>query len=404
MATEWTYRDRLCNVSCSMYGSEPAEIQKLTRALNVIVKDLGETSLYDPLLWQMLRGRNFTDRMIESAVRHVEDGIRMKCISRANELKEKERKERERREEQARMEREKAQHDASVDAARYAVEGLQFGVDWAMQPGTTEYVVVKMKSLGHDKFKRRDESPREMARVIELIKEKLRSVVKDLGTEALDDPALVRAFRDQGADSDDYLEAVRQVKREREVKSMFESLQSNMRLVASTKNPWEYARKHPMSNGDMLFDTESQKTLMWSNGVLEELSNEPSPEVKRQFEQIEAVIGTMEGASAEEITKKLHEMVDGDPSFTAVRKDLNGETVKERLAGMGVTFTSPDESVNLLAERLENENPKKDEERWRKKRIVKEAGHFENLRNTKYGQDGKKGSLWSRIKSAIYGR
>lgn len=400
MATEWAYRDRLCNVRCSMCGSEPIEIMKLTQALNVIVKDLGETSLSDPLLWQILRGRDFSDRMIESAVKHVQDGLRMKCISRANELKEKERKERERkerelREAQDRMESEKAQHDASVDASRYALDGLQFGVDWAMQPGTTEYVVAKMKSLGHDQFKRKENSPGEIVRCISIIKEKLRSVVKELGLDALDDPALVRAFQDDGADFDDYCEAARQVRREKETERMLESLQSSMRIVASTDNPWAYARRHPMSNGDVLFDTERQKSMVWSNGCLEEISNEPSPEVKRQVEQIEEIIGTYDSETAEKVLREMNALEEMKP---------NGEPVIERLAGMGVTFTSPDESVNLLAERLENENPKKDEGRWRRKRIVKEAGHFENLRNTKYGQDGKKGTLWSRIKSAICGR
>lgn len=389
------YRDRLCNVTCSMYGSEPAEILKLTRALNVIVKDLGETSLDDPILWQMLRRRNFSDRMITSAVKHVQDGIRMKCISRANELKEKERKERERREREAReswLRPEREYKCDAADATAYGLMGLKFGVDLAMQPGTTEYVVAKMKSLGHDKFKRHDDSSSEMARVIKLIKEKLLSVVKDLGTEALDDSALERAFRDQGADSDDYLEAVRQVKCEREAKRLLASLQSVMRLVASTDNPWEYARNHPMSNGDMLFDTKSRKTLLWSNGVLEEISNEPPPELKRQVEQIEEIVGTYDRETAEQALREMNALEEMKP---------NVESVSERLAGMGVTFTSPDESVNLLAERLENENPKKDEGRLRKKRIVKEAGHFENLRNTKYGQVGKKGTLWSRIKSAI---
>lgn len=388
MATEWAYRDRLCNVSCSMCGSEPAEILKLTRALNVIVKDLGETSLYDPLLWQMLRGRNFSDRMIESAVRHVEDGIRMKCISRANELKEKERKERERREEQARMEREKAQHDASVDAARYALEGLQFGVDWAMQPGTTEYVVAKMKSLGHDKFKRRDESPREMARVIELIKEKLRSVVKDLGTEALDDPALVRAFRDQGADSDDYLKAVRQVKREREVKRMFESLQSSMRLVASTENPWEYARTHDMHDGDILFDTERQCEMVWSSGFLHELGNAPDEkELKQKVKQIEEAIWSYGRETAEKALREMNAL--GEKSLESARELMSEPLTLKQVVAISQGKPMPKAEANHPAT---------------KKRIVKEAGHFENLRNTKYGQDGKKGSLWSRIKSAICGR
>lgn len=419
--TNWKYRDRLCNLCCSPYGSEPVEIMKLTRALNNIVKFCGETSLSDPSLWQTLRGKNFSDRMIESAVKHVQDGIRMKCISQANELKEKELRERE----MAQCDLADALSDALKVVDPFGSSDRQEDIDFLRKEDEQTSVLKrmltkdviselrtdKMKSLGHDKFRRKDCSFAEIARVIDSLKKELTRIAKDLGVGALDDPEMERAFRDFGANSDDYQEAVHQVKRECENQHVFDSLMKRfpyegMRLVASTANPWDYARKHTMREGDVLFDTETQKSMLWRDGFLVELSSEPRPEVKRKVEQIEAVIGSGQTLTAAEISKQISELVAGEQETHPMQGKTGTEApldMTERLAGMGVTFSSPDESVRLLAEKLEKENPQKDEDRWKKKRIIKEEGHFENLRNSKYGADGKKGSLWSKIKSALCG-